>query len=88
MRRWSKPSCGAADPNPGTPPLQAKRFFHALVGEGVPVRYVQLPYEGHHYWARESILDAANEMILWLDRTIGSAQAKASAQEKELPVAD
>ena len=45
--------------------------FDALVGEGVPVRYVELPYEGHHYWARESVLHAAAEMIDWLDRTIG-----------------
>jgi dipeptidyl aminopeptidase/acylaminoacyl peptidase len=62
---------GGADENPGTPPLQARRFVHALVGEGVPVRYVELPYEGHHYWARESVLHAAAEMIDWLDRTIG-----------------
>lgn len=65
---------GGSDPNPGTPPIQAKRFFHALVGEGVPVRYVELPFEAHHYWARESVLDAANEMIEWLDRTIGCEQ--------------
>ena len=62
---------GGADENPGTPPLQARRFLHALVGEGVPVRYVELPYEGHHYWARESVLHAAAEMIDWLDGTIG-----------------
>jgi dipeptidyl aminopeptidase/acylaminoacyl peptidase len=69
---------GAADPNPGTPPLQAKRFFHALAGEGKTVRYVELPFEGHHYLARENILDAADEMIRWLDRTIGP---DAGAQE-------
>ena len=62
---------GGADENPGTPPLQARRFFHALVGKGVQVRYVELPYEGHHYWARENVLHAASEMIDWLDRTIG-----------------
>jgi len=62
---------GGADDNPGTPVLQARRFFHALVGEGVPVRYVELPFEGHKYWARENVLDAASEMIDWLDRTIG-----------------
>jgi dipeptidyl aminopeptidase/acylaminoacyl peptidase len=62
---------GGADENPGTPVLQARRFFHALVGEGVPVRYVELPFEGHKYWARENVLDAAAEMIDWLDRTIG-----------------
>ena len=62
---------GGADENPGTPPLQARRFVHALIGEGAPVRYVELPDEGHHYLARESVLHAAAEMIEWLDRTIG-----------------
>ncbi len=62
---------GGADPNPGTPPLQAKRFFHALAGEGVHARYVVLPHEGHHYLAKESVLDAAQEMIQWLHQTIG-----------------
>jgi dipeptidyl aminopeptidase/acylaminoacyl peptidase len=63
---------GGADENPGTPPLQARRFFHALVGEGVPARYVELPYEGHHYWGRENVLLAAAEMLDWLARTIGT----------------
>jgi dipeptidyl aminopeptidase/acylaminoacyl peptidase len=62
---------GGADENPGTPPLQARRFFHALAGEGARVRYVELPHEGHHYWARENVLQAAAELIEWLDRTIG-----------------
>jgi dipeptidyl aminopeptidase/acylaminoacyl peptidase len=62
---------GAADANAGTPPKQARRFFGALVGNGVPVRYVELPHEGHHLRARESILHVAAEMIDWLDRTIG-----------------
>ena len=29
---------GGADENPSTPPLPARRFLHALVGEGVPIR--------------------------------------------------
>jgi len=62
---------GAADPNAGTPPMQAKRFFHALAGKGKTVRYVELPFEGHHYRAQENVLDAAHEMIRWLDKTIG-----------------
>jgi dienelactone hydrolase len=70
---------GGSDENPGTPPLQARRFFHALVGEGVPARYVELPYEGHHYWARESVLDASAEMLEWLDRTIGAASVAGAA---------
>jgi dipeptidyl aminopeptidase/acylaminoacyl peptidase len=63
---------GEADENPGTPPLQTRRFFNALVGQGAHVRYVGLPFEGHHYWARENVLHAAAELIDWLDRTIGA----------------
>jgi dipeptidyl aminopeptidase/acylaminoacyl peptidase len=63
---------GGADENAGTPPLQARRFFHALAGEGATVRYVELPGEGHHYWARENVLLASAEMLDWLARTIGS----------------
>jgi dipeptidyl aminopeptidase/acylaminoacyl peptidase len=71
---------GSADENPGTPPLQARRFVHALVGEGVPVRYVELPYEGHHYWARESVLHVAAEMIEWLDGAIGPHADRGSSE--------
>lgn len=70
---------GGADPNAGTPPLQARRFFHALVGNGVPVRYVELPHEGHEYWARESVLHIAAELIDWLGRTLGSPPGADSA---------
>jgi len=73
---------GAADSNPGTAPLQTKRFFHALAGEGKTVRYVELPFAGHHYRARENILWAADEMIRWLDRTIGPDAGKAARDEE------
>ena len=49
---------GGSDPNSGTPILQAKRFFHALVGEGANVRFVELPFEEHHYRGEETILHA------------------------------
>lgn len=62
---------GGADENPGTHTTQARRFFHALVGMGAHARYVELPYEGHHYRARENVLQSSAEMIDWLDRTIG-----------------
>ncbi|RLP56348.1 MAG: S9 family peptidase [Ketobacter sp.] len=62
---------GGADPNPGTPTIQARRFFHALVGEGVTVRYVELPFEEHVYRGEETVLHASWEMINWLDRTVG-----------------
>ncbi|HVL01275.1 MAG TPA: prolyl oligopeptidase family serine peptidase, partial [Dongiaceae bacterium] len=63
---------GGSDPNPGTPTLQARRFFHALAGEGATVRYVELPFEEHHYRGRDTVLHSAWEMIDWLDHTIGS----------------
>jgi dipeptidyl aminopeptidase/acylaminoacyl peptidase len=69
---------GGADENPGTPLLQSRRFFHALLGEGKPSRYVELPGEGHHYWARENVLLAAAEMIDWLGRTIGPERTGAA----------
>lgn len=62
---------GSADDNPGTPPLQARRMFHALVGTGARVRYVELPFEQHHYRARENVLHTSAEMLDWLDHTIG-----------------
>ena len=61
---------GAADENPGTQPMQTERFFHALVGNGAPVRFVSLPYEGHQYYAKESVLHLVAEIIDWLDRTM------------------
>ncbi len=70
---------GGGDENPGTPPIQARRFFHALVGNGTRVRYVELPSEGHHYWARENVLLAAAEMIDWLDRVLGAPASTAAA---------
>jgi dipeptidyl aminopeptidase/acylaminoacyl peptidase len=62
---------GGSDENPGTAPDGARRFFHALVGQGAVARYVELPHEGHHYWARENVLLASAEMLDWLERWIG-----------------
>jgi dipeptidyl aminopeptidase/acylaminoacyl peptidase len=63
---------GGADENTGTPVFQSRRFFHALVGQGVPARYVELPYQGHHFAGTESVLHASREMIDWLGATIGA----------------
>jgi dipeptidyl aminopeptidase/acylaminoacyl peptidase len=71
---------GGADDNPGTPTLQAQRFFHALVGNGARARYVELPFEKHHYHARENVLHTAAEMLDWLDHTIGPASQRAEHQ--------
>jgi dipeptidyl aminopeptidase/acylaminoacyl peptidase len=72
---------GGSDENPGTVPFGARRFFHALVGAGGTARYVELPYEGHHYWGRENVLLASAEMLDWLDRFIGSDSPGPAAQE-------
>jgi dipeptidyl aminopeptidase/acylaminoacyl peptidase len=69
---------GGEDPNAGTPREQARRFFHALVGNGAPVRYVELPHEGHHYAARESVFHAASELLDWLEGTLGPSPAASS----------
>ena len=67
---------GGADNNPATPTLQAKRMFHALVGNGAHVRYVELPFEQHHYRSRENVLHTSAEMLDWLDQTIGPKSAE------------
>mgnify|MGYP003666839660 CR=1 FL=1 len=64
---------GRSDENAGSITFGARRFFHALVGAGGQSRYVELPHEGHHYWARENVLLATAEMLDWLDRFIGPA---------------
>ena len=72
---------GGSDENPGTVPFGARRFFHALVGAGGTARYVELPYEGHHYWGRENVLLASAEMLDWLDRFIGPDSPGRAARE-------
>jgi dipeptidyl aminopeptidase/acylaminoacyl peptidase len=72
---------GGSDENPGTVPFGARRFFHALVGAGGTARYVELPYEGHHYWGRENVLLASAEMLDWLDRFIGPDSPGPTARE-------
>lgn len=58
---------GAEDPNSGTYPMQSKRMYAAMKGNGATVRWVELPYEEHSYRARESIGHALWEMIRWAD---------------------
>jgi dipeptidyl aminopeptidase/acylaminoacyl peptidase len=59
---------GENDPNSGTYPLQTKRMYQALKGNGGTVRMVLLPLEGHGYRARSSNLHVLAEMIEWFDR--------------------
>uniref|UniRef100_A0A7S3PLQ8 Peptidase S9 prolyl oligopeptidase catalytic domain-containing protein n=1 Tax=Aplanochytrium stocchinoi TaxID=215587 RepID=A0A7S3PLQ8_9STRA len=57
---------GAEDENRGTYTDQSVRMFAALRSIGVVSRLVVLPYEGHRYRARESIMHCLAETEFWL----------------------
>jgi dipeptidyl aminopeptidase/acylaminoacyl peptidase len=59
---------GEADNNSGTFPIQSKRMYQAIKGNGGTVRLVMLPNESHGYRALESVLHVQAEMIEWFDR--------------------
>jgi dipeptidyl aminopeptidase/acylaminoacyl peptidase len=59
---------GEDDPNSGTFPIQSKRMYHALKGNGETARLVILPLEGHGYAARKSNLHVLAEMIEWFNK--------------------
>jgi len=61
---------GEDDPNSGTYPMQSRRFYQALQGNGGTAKLVILPYEGHSYRARRSGLHVLAEMIEWFDRFV------------------
>jgi dipeptidyl aminopeptidase/acylaminoacyl peptidase len=62
---------GEEDPNPGTHPVQSERLFQAIAGNGGTARLVVLPYEGHAYLARQSVLHLLAEEFGWLERWLG-----------------
>jgi dipeptidyl aminopeptidase/acylaminoacyl peptidase len=61
---------GEDDPNSGTYPLQSKRFYQALKGNGATAKLVLLPKEGHGYFAKESLLHVLAEQLEWLDKYV------------------
>ncbi|MFK7738549.1 MAG: alpha/beta hydrolase family protein [Pirellulaceae bacterium] len=66
---------GEADNNSGTFPIQSKRMYQAIKGNGGTVRLVMLPNESHGYQARESVLHTQAEMIDWFDKHVKNADA-------------
>lgn len=62
---------GSRDENFGTLPMQSERLFQAIKGQGGTARLVMLPYEGHVYRARESVLHSAAEMLEWFSLHLG-----------------
>ena len=59
---------GQEDANSGTYPIQSERLFAAIKGHGGTAKLVLLPYEGHSYEARESILHVLQEQFDWFDK--------------------
>jgi dipeptidyl aminopeptidase/acylaminoacyl peptidase len=67
---------GDEDPNPGTFPIQSRRMLGAIKGHGGIARMVVLPFEGHSYEARESILHSLAEMFDWFDKYVKKRMIK------------
>jgi len=65
---------GQADENSGTYPEQSEQFFQAIQGNGGTARLVLLPFEGHSYMARESVLQVIAEMFEWADRHLAGGK--------------
>lgn len=58
------------DTNSGTYPIQSRRLFEALEGNGKDCRYIQLPLEGHSYKAKETHLHLLWEYKKFFDEKI------------------
>ncbi len=65
---------GDADDNPGTFPINSERLYNAIKGNGGTARLVMLPYEAHHYDAKENVLHMLWEMTSWLDKYVKNAR--------------
>lgn len=63
---------GALDDNTGTPPIQSEHLYEAIRHNGGEAELLLLPFEGHSYRARQSVLQVAAAMLAWFDRTLGS----------------
>ncbi|MEM9943399.1 MAG: prolyl oligopeptidase family serine peptidase [Planctomycetota bacterium] len=61
---------GENDNNSGTFPIQSKRMYQAIKGNGGIVRLCMLPFESHGYRARQSVLHTQAEMIAWLNQYV------------------
>ena len=71
---------GEEDNNSGTFPIQSERLFQAIQGNGGTARLVMLPFEGHGYRSRESILHVLAEMFAWADKYVKNRPAPAAAE--------
>jgi dipeptidyl aminopeptidase/acylaminoacyl peptidase len=70
---------GEDDANPGTEPVQARKLFQAVRGNGGTARLVMLPHEPHWYTAMESNEQLVAEMLKWFDRYVKNAPVREHA---------
>ena len=73
---------GEDDANPGTEPIQARKLFQAIRGNGGTTRLVMLPHEPHWYTAMESNEQLVAEMLKWFDQYVKNAPPRQVAQTK------
>lgn len=66
---------GEDDANPGTEPIQSRKLFQAIRGNGGTTRLVMLPHEPHWYTALESNEQVVYEMLEWFDKYVKNAPA-------------
>ena len=66
---------GEDDANPGTEPIQSRKLFQAIRGNGGTTRLVMLPHEPHWYTALESNEQVVYEMLNWFDTYVKNAPA-------------
>jgi len=71
---------GEDDANPGTEPIQSRKLFQAIRGNGGTTRLVMLPHEPHWYTALESNEQLVAEMLAWFDRYVKNAPPRTSGQ--------
>jgi dipeptidyl aminopeptidase/acylaminoacyl peptidase len=71
---------GEDDANPGTEPVQARKLFQAIRGNGGTTRLVMLPHEPHWYTAMESNEQLVAEMLKWFDQYVKNAPPRQVAQ--------
>lgn len=71
---------GENDNNSGTFPIQSKRMYQAIKGNGGTVRLCMLPFESHGYRARQSVLHTQAEMIEWLNKYVRDGSSDSSSK--------
>lgn len=72
---------GLKDDNAGTSPLQSTQFYQAIRGNGGDVELLLLPWEGHSYRARESVLKTATHLLTWFEQHLDAPRAFGADKE-------